>query len=76
MWTQFDNLASDPLSPQANPIEPPYDGLAYPGFTARANGVSIIRAHSPNNSASSNQLNQQLAGNVSMISANYSGSTV
>lgn len=67
----FDNLAADPLAAEAIPVPTPYDDLAYPGFNVRANGVAILRAHSPNNSASHVPTNGD-----AMITAKYTGSKV
>lgn len=65
-------MKADPLVASNTPIVGPYDGLAYPSFDARADGVSIVRSHSPNNTATHTILSQGTA----MITTNYTGSKI
>ena len=62
-YPQFDDLKSNPIrTTEATRIVNPYDGLKFNIFFARENGLSILRAQSPNNTASSNTLDRTLAG--------------
>ena len=58
----IDNLASDPFPSPANPIERPYDRVATSRLYSSGNWRIHKWSHSPKTSASSNQLNQQVAG--------------
>lgn len=72
-----DDLIANPLLPEGNPIPTPYDGLAYPNFHSRADNISIVKAHSPNNTAAhSPSSSDLLTSTVGMITATYTGSKV
>lgn len=73
---KFDDIESNPLLAQGSPVTTPYNGLAYQSFNARADGVSILRSHSPNNTASSATLTDILTGQVPIITTSYTGSKV
>ncbi|MCJ1269621.1 hypothetical protein MMC22_009513 [Lobaria immixta] len=74
----FDELKGNALLATLTPIEPPYKNLNYIRFNPRPNGVSFLKAHSPNNTAASASIANAALGNAgpATISTDYPTSHV